>query len=108
MKLLFVCSRNKERSPTAEKTFDGFDGHLARSAGTDKKATNSLTLEMIEWADLVFVMEKHHRNKIHKLLGSKFDPKKIINLEISDDYDCMDHNLIYELKLKVLPYLRVR
>ena len=38
MHLLFLCSRNRRRSLTAEKLFDGYNGHKARSAGTESNA----------------------------------------------------------------------
>src|SRR5258706_220622 len=37
-KILFICSQNRWRSPTAEKIFDGVDNISARSAGTEPAA----------------------------------------------------------------------
>jgi len=38
LKVLFVCSRNRLRSLTAETIFDGRNGHHVRSVGTEEGA----------------------------------------------------------------------
>ena len=53
IKLLFVCSKNKWRSPTAEKIFHGFNGYDVRSAGTEQGARVKVTIGHIRWADIV-------------------------------------------------------
>lgn len=60
MHLLFLCSQNKRRSLTAEKLFDGFKGHQARSAGTENNARVKVTPGLLGWANLIFCMEKKH------------------------------------------------
>lgn len=76
--VLFICSQNRLRSPTAE---------------------------LIEWADLIFVMEKAHRNK----LSAKFKPsllnKRVICLDIPDEYEFMDPVLVRLLQSKVSRFL---
>ena len=104
MNLLFVCSRNKWRSPTAEKIFsDGF--HQARSAGTEESARIKLTEKLINWADIIFVMEKKHKERISDKFGHVVTNKPLIILNITDDYQYMDEELIESLKLSVSPYL---
>lgn len=63
MKVLFVCSRNRLRSLTAEAIFDGRNGHEVRSVGTDAGARVRVTEGHLGWADLVFVMEQRHRDR---------------------------------------------
>ena len=58
-KLLFVCSRNRWRSPTAERIFDGVNHCAARSAGTEPGARVRVSAGHLGWADLIFVMEKN-------------------------------------------------
>ena len=60
MKLLFVCSRNRRRSPTAEIAFSGLPDIEVMSAGTAVDAENPVSAELIDWADIVFVMEMAH------------------------------------------------
>jgi predicted protein tyrosine phosphatase len=105
MKLLFVCSQNRLRSPTAEALFADYEGLEVDSAGLNRGAEMPLTSEAIEWADIIFVMEKSHRNK----LSQKFQPwlkhKRIICLNIPDKYEYMSPALVELLKKKVAPFL---
>ena len=66
MKLLFICSRNRLRSPTAEAIFADYEGLEVDSAGLDREAEAPLSSEAIQWADIIFVMEKSHRSKLSK------------------------------------------
>ncbi len=63
-RLLFVCTRNKLRSPTVEQVFGGREGLDVASAGTNRDAGTPLTAELVAWADIVFVMEKAQREKL--------------------------------------------
>ena len=96
-KLLFICTFNLQRSPTAEKIFK--DKYDTKSAGIADTAKVPLTSELLEWADIVFVMEEGHR----KFISGKFPnlKKKIINLDIHDRYYFMDEELVKVLKEKV-------
>ncbi len=49
-KLLFLCSRNQWRSPTAEALFKNHPRYEARSAGTENGARNKLTAGHVGWA----------------------------------------------------------
>jgi predicted protein tyrosine phosphatase len=64
--VLFVCSRNQLRSPTAEQVFSSWPGIKVASAGLDAKCKEPVTPELLAWADVIFVMEKSHRNKLLK------------------------------------------
>jgi predicted protein tyrosine phosphatase len=102
MNILFVCSRNRLRSPTAERVFFDTSGINVRSAGTAKDAENVLSRDDIEWADLIIVMERHHRKNILEKFRTQ---TKIITLGIPDNYEFMDPDLIEVLRTKVTPYL---
>lgn len=58
MKVLFVCSQNKLRSPTAEQVFSRWPGIEVMSCGLNNDAENPARPELIEWADIIFVMEQ--------------------------------------------------
>lgn len=103
--ILFVCSQNKLRSPTAEQIFANRPGVETASAGTNNDAENPLTSEVVRWADMIFVMEKTHRNKLQKRYRSALKDARVICLDIPDDYDFMDEALIQLLQVKVSPYL---
>jgi predicted protein tyrosine phosphatase len=83
-KLLFICSRNRWRSPTAEALFDGVDGLNARSAGTEPSARIRVTAGHIGWADLVFVMEKKHFRRLQERFADEISGKQVICLNIPD------------------------
>ncbi len=102
MNILFVCSRNRLRSPTAERVFFDTPGINVRSAGTAKDAENPIARDDIEWADLILVMERHHRKNILEKFRTR---TKIITLGIPDHYEFMDPDLIEVLQAKVTPYL---
>ena len=59
--VLFICSQNRLRSPTAEQVFSGYLGLECASAGLNHDAENPVTPELLEWAEIIFVMEKAHR-----------------------------------------------
>jgi len=105
MKLLFVCSQNKRRSLTAEKIFDGYNGHEARSAGTESNARIKVTSGLLGWADIIFCMEKKHLRRIKERYSDMVINKKVICLYISDDYDFMDRELVEMLRSCVYNYI---
>ena len=101
LKLLFVCTINRMRSATAHKIFEDDSRFEVKSAGTDKSAAIVLTPELLEWADAIVVMEKHHRAYIRAKHSSYYNTKKIVCLYIPDEYDFMQPELIAILKDKV-------
>ncbi len=107
MNLLFVCSENRLRSPTAEAVFSACDGINAIGAGTNKDAETPVSGDLIEWADVIFVMENSHRNKITRQYNRLLTHKKLVCLGIPDNYECMDPILIDRLKRTVSGHLRL-
>ena len=107
MNLLFVCSQNRLRSPTAEAVFSAYPGVEAISAGTNNDAATPISGDLIEWADVVFCMEKVHRNKLSTKFKSAFKTKKLVVLDIPDNYEYMDPELIRILKAKVPRFIRI-
>lgn len=103
---LFVCSQNKLRSPTAELIFADVPGISTASAGTNNDAENPLTDELVDWADFIFVMERQHRNKLQKKHRAALKDKRVVVLDIPDDYGLMDPALVRLLRGKVLRWLR--
>ena len=100
-KLLFVCSENRLRSPTAEVVFSGYDHVEAIGAGTNADAETPVSGDLIEWSDVVLVMEKSHKNKITKKYKELLKGKRLVVLDIPDNYDYMQPELIQLLKRKV-------
>jgi predicted protein tyrosine phosphatase len=105
MNLLFVCSRNQWRSPTAEAIFKNYQEHQVQSAGTEPSARIKITEKLINWADIVFVMEKKHKQRLQQRFTAVLTNKEVIILDIPDDYQFMDEELIDLLKISISPYL---
>jgi len=103
--VLFVCSQNRLRSPTAEQVFAGWPGVQCSSAGTNLRADNPLTSELVEWAELIFVMEKTHRDKLQARFRAQLRDQRVVVLGIPDDYDFMQRELVELLKEKVTRFL---
>lgn len=101
--LLFICSKNQWRSPTAELIFKGHQLHSARSAGTSDKARIRVNQKMIDWADTVFVMERKHRSLIIQRFS--MNDKQLIVLDIPDDYQFGDPELIDILNASLSAYI---
>jgi len=99
--LLFICSRNQWRSPTAEALWRQRPGFNARSAGTSPNAKKTVNTADLQWADLIFVMEKKHKNRLKAEFGRMVQFKTIHVLDIPDDYRFMDQELIDELEARV-------
>lgn len=103
--LLFICSQNKLRSPTAEQVFSQYPGIEAMSAGTNNDVETPLDGEMVDWADVIFVMEKAHLAKLRGRFSKYLGGKRVICLDIPDDYGFMDAALVRLLEAKVGRYI---
>lgn len=104
-RVLFVCSANLDRSPTAERLFNGWkDKWETKSAGiTTSLDKNPVIQALIDWADLIMVMEFRHVQHIQ--IHFKCNSDKIHNLDIANKYVRNDPELIRELQNKVQPIL---
>jgi predicted protein tyrosine phosphatase len=103
--LLFICSRNQWRSPTAAALFKNSDLYVVKSAGTSDKARVKITAGLINWADRIFVMEKRHAVIIKQNYPDLIVDRSMITLHISDDYQYMDPELIEILESRLAEYL---
>jgi predicted protein tyrosine phosphatase len=104
-KVLFVCSQNRLRSPTAEQVFSQRHDIEVDSAGTNNDADNPLTAELVEWADIIFVMEKTHRSKLQQRFRPQLKNARVICLDIPDEFEFMDPMLVRILEAKVSRHL---
>jgi predicted protein tyrosine phosphatase len=105
-RVLFICSHNKLRSPTAEQVFSSWSTLEVSSAGLKHDAENPVTPELLQWAELIFVMEKRHKAKLAEKFKAYCGHARIICLDIPDNYAFMDEALIALLHKKLTPYLR--
>lgn len=107
MNILFICSRNQWRSRTAEDIYKHSPTHNVRSAGTASSAIVKVSGKLLDWAELIFVMEKRHKDQIKKKFPSELENKEIVVLDIPDEYQYMDAELIEILALSVAPYVQI-
>ena len=103
--VLFLCSQNRLRSPTAEQVFADWPGVETASAGVLADADVPVSPELLQWADVIFVMERAHRTRLSSRYRAWLNGKRVICLDIPDDYDFMAPALIELLKKKVVPHL---
>jgi predicted protein tyrosine phosphatase len=111
-RVLFVCGMGRLRSPTAEQVFAGWRGRdgartplQTASAGTNHDADTPLSPELIEWADIILVMEEAHRAKLAARFRNVLRGKRVVCLNVGDDYTFMDPKLIEVLKERVVGVL---
>ncbi len=105
--LLFVCSRNKRRSLTAEHLFRGCDRYQVRSAGTQPGARVVVTAGHLGWADVIFCMEKSHAERLRRKFPEALEGKRVVCLRIPDDFEYMAPELVDELRGKLAPYVEL-
>jgi predicted protein tyrosine phosphatase len=101
LRVLFVCSRNQWRSPTAEQVFRTYPGLSVRSAGTSAGARRAINVDDVAWADVIMVMEDKHKSRLKSAFGSLLAEKHIFVLDVPDEYQYMDSALVAELKERV-------
>lgn len=102
--VLFLCSQNKLRSPTAHAIFSDHPGVEVDSAGLNNDAEVPLSEEQIEWADLILVMESAHRTRLNRKYKHALAGKRIAVLNIPDEYAYMAPALVSLLKLRCAHY----
>lgn len=96
--LLFVCSKNQWRSPTAETLYRNDSRVRVRSAGTSASAKKRISERELNWADVILVMENKHT----KIITSQFNYLNlppIVVLDIPDEYQYMSDELVEMIKL---------
>jgi len=108
-KLLFICTGNQDRSPTAEDLFRRSQDHEARSAGTSSFAVQRVTQELIDWADKIFVMSELEDRHLSFLKANfKLKGKAVYDLEIPDRYERGSQELTNLIAARVARHLLVR
>lgn len=99
--VLFICSRNQWRSPTAERMWKGHSRVIARSAGTSPNARHPVSAEDLRWAHVIIAMEQKHKSRLVAEFTRLVENKPIHVLDIPDEYKYMDPALVEELEQSV-------
>jgi len=105
-RVLFVCSQNRLRSPTAQQVFASRAGFEVASAGLNQEAEVPVSVELLEWADVIFVMERAHRTKLAKKFRTHLKSKRVICLDIPDEFEFMDPRLVRLLEARAGPFFQ--
>lgn len=92
--VLFVCSMNQWRSPTAERVFGSISRFRTRSGGTSTNARHPVSIDDIQWADAIFAMEEKHAQRLRATFARALTNKTLHVLDIPDDYRFMDEELV--------------
>ncbi|UTW05433.1 phosphotyrosine protein phosphatase [Amphritea atlantica] len=103
--ILFICSRNQWRSPTAENVWRKHPSLNVRSAGTSPRAKKTVNAKDIQWADVIFVMEEKHKNRLKAEFTRLLNHKDIQVLDVPDEYQYMDAELVDIMQQAVSSYL---
>jgi predicted protein tyrosine phosphatase len=105
IRTLFICHHNRKRSATAERVF-GKDPSLdVRSAGTSSEALVQVNHRMLEWADVVFVMDDELCDELGRMFPGHASVKRAICLDIPDKYHFLDPELVTLLQERTKPHL---
>jgi predicted protein tyrosine phosphatase len=100
-RVLFICQFNRCRSATAERLFCKRADLEVRSAGTSPEARTRVNRRMIDWADVVFVMEERQLQDLRTMLPNHPKLEEVICLEIPDEYGFLDPPLVELLQERV-------
>ena len=103
--ILFVCSMNKWRSPTAEKIYRNKPWISVRSVGTSSKAKRHVSAKDLKWADLVIAMESKHVQRLKAVFPEVMRYKEVYTLDVEDCYQYMHPDLVEELTEAINPIL---
>lgn len=101
--LLFVCTENHCRSPSAEYLFKDIPGLLCRSAGISKNATVPINYALMSWADLIICFEDQHEQALRESMGVLVP---IVNVNIPDEYGYLDAELMQLLRIQIPPHVQ--
>lgn len=104
-RVLFVCSQNLLRSPTAEHVFGELPEVETLSAGTNPTAITPVSAEMLAWADLVVGMESEHRELLRERFPEALGDTPVYVLAIPDRYAFMEPELVELLKERVAEHV---
>ena len=77
----------------------------ALSAGTSADSDTPIDDELVQWADVIFAMQRNHRAKIQAAHRTALKDTRIVVLGIPDDYAFMDTGLVRLLETKMRNWL---
>src|SRR5690242_8593555 len=106
MRILFLCGRNRRRSPTAEAVVGAWPGFEVESAGVQPDADSVVTAEQIAWAELIVVMEKKYLRPLKSRFQRELRDKRVASLDIADDFELMEPRLMELIEQRMARVVR--
>jgi predicted protein tyrosine phosphatase len=103
--LLFVHHKAGPPAPTPEESLASHSSLEVQTVRIDEHATDALVPDMIQWADLLLVMDKRMRQVIHKRLKTLGITKRVICLYLPEHYDRQDPDYTALFTERVFVYL---
>ena len=102
LKILFVCTANILRSKTAEVIYKDDERFEVQSVGTStmEDVGTPISYEKLNWADWIVVMDVNHKQHIQFKFPEIYANKKLICLNIPDDFEFMQKELITLIKIR--------
>lgn len=104
-RVLFLCKYNRSRSATAERLFCKRPDLDVRSAGTSEDALVLVNQPMLDWADVIFTMDPAQQRALQRMFPSHPGLRKLVCLDIPDDFAFLHPELVKLLKERVPPHL---
>jgi predicted protein tyrosine phosphatase len=104
-RVLFICRLNRHRSATAERIFCKRKDLEVRSAGTEEDALVRVNARMLEWAEVIFVMDSMQLDSLRRMFPSHPVLDRIICLDIPDVFVFLQPKLVELLQEKVTRHL---
>lgn len=102
LRVLFVCAPNQWRSPTAEHLYRNDARLQVRSAGVRADARRRVSQSDLDWADVVFVMDREQKRWIQEHYRSLPLPDIRI-LDVPDEFTYLDPRLQAALRAAIDP-----
>src|SRR5918992_3892439 len=102
-RVLFVCRYNRMRSPTAERLFAKRPDLDVRSAGTSSDALARVNAQMLDWADLIFIMDEQQRHSLRRHFAGHPALEHLICLDIPDEFSFLQPELMALLESRATP-----
>ncbi len=104
IRALFICHYNRKRSATAERVFGKDPALDVLSAGTSDEAMVQVNQRMLEWADIVFVMDDEQVQALAQMFPEHPALPQVVCLDIQDNYHFLDPELVAVLHERTKPH----
>ena len=98
---LFLCGKARMRSPTAADIAASWPGIATDFAGLSNDADEKLSIEQIDWADVICVMEARQAKRLKSLFPAALRGKRVVVLNVPDNFSYMQPELVDLLTAKL-------